>query len=252
MPNQKTLKRLEEAVDKLERELEKPLKKESKRKSVFRRAYDWLTGSKDSEDYTISKKREEYLKMLLVKDEPSAFNYCNLGSFYLETGRLKEAEANLNKARELDPNNNSIHYKIGECLRRQNRPDEAKISYQRAKELGNEYAESRLVDIFVEEVLEKSKQEPDLDKKIELLTNAADKFKKDIKSDPENSSYYHGLTKTLGALSRIDHSVKLELRLWNEISSHVYAQEILKPIPNMDKYEKLVQEIKARRKAKEK
>ncbi|MBW2966341.1 hypothetical protein KY342_04525 [Candidatus Woesearchaeota archaeon] len=83
---------------------------------------------------------------------------------------------------------------------------------------------------------------------ISLLGTAAEGFKKAIGLDPENISYYDELVETLRDLSALDSGAKLELRYWHKKSTQARIKEIAKPIPDMDKYRIMVEEIEDERK----
>ena len=76
-------------------------------------------------------------------DPAFAWPHNNLGRLYLDQGKLKEAEAELNKALELDPKDFHAQKNLGRVYSAQGKLVEAKKKFEDALRLNPDYAEAK-------------------------------------------------------------------------------------------------------------
>lgn len=68
----------------------------------------------------------------VVAQDPSAANRYSLGQTYLESGRLRDAEAQFQRVRELEPGKPNGEYGLGLSYARQGRTEDAVAAFERA------------------------------------------------------------------------------------------------------------------------
>jgi TPR repeat protein len=85
---------------------------------------------------------EKLWQNTIVRD-PNYYLACrNLGNALIQTGQEDKAQACLQKAVELDPDDANTHYNLGVLLTQKGQLDEAIIHYRKAAELQPDYAEA--------------------------------------------------------------------------------------------------------------
>ncbi|MDP2927698.1 MAG: tetratricopeptide repeat protein [Candidatus Omnitrophota bacterium] len=141
----------------------------------------------DKKDFSITRKSSDVIHEKAIKinavDEKVDIDlgrdedYVDLGCFYRNRGRYKEAEAMFKKALQVNPENNDACIYLGDCYQRQGNYSEAEKMFRRAAEINPENA-----GVYIS--LGGSYQRQG------KYQEAEEMFKKAIEINPENNNAY--------------------------------------------------------------